>query len=182
MSEDDKPSVTKEFDVNMKIFYDSNHDAALLLAQEFTFDDVHNKDIDLYNNDEIVDSIIETMWNSAIFGDANYKTLSKDVSINFLNGGFTRYDVNVVLELNSDENTPVEDDTNPIENTTNETNNAQNSANSTSNVQNATGNDTKNVTNNTNIKPKDVAKATGIPFAVLIVALLGVGVSIRRRK
>ena len=188
LSVDDKPNVYKEFDVKMTIYYDSNHDAALLLAQEFTFDDVHNKDIDLYNNDEIVNNIIETMWKSSVFGDVNYRVVSKDISINFLNGGFTRYDVNVVLELNSDEDTPVENNTDPVENTTNDTNNTQNATNGTSDVENTTnstsdvGNATVKDTNKNHIKPKDVAKETGIPFAALIVALLSAGILIRRRK
>lgn len=63
---------------------------------------------------------------------------------------------------------------------------ADNTTNTTSNTTSSTDvknvNSSDNVTNNTHIKPKDVAKATGIPFAVLIVALLGIGVSIRRRK
>ena len=59
---------------------------------------------------------------------------------------------------------------------------ADNTTNTTSSTDVKNVNSSDNVTNNTHIKPKDVAKATGIPFAVLIVALLGIGVSIRRRK
>lgn len=66
----------------------------------------------------------------------------------------------------------------------NATDNAQSNAgvNATDNANNAVNASDKNVTNNTNTIPKDVAKATGIPFAVLIVALLSVGVSIIRRR
>lgn len=66
----------------------------------------------------------------------------------------------------------------------NATDNAQNNTgvNATDNANNAVNASDKNVTNNTNTIPKDVAKATGIPFAVLIVALLSVGVSIIRRR
>lgn len=59
---------------------------------------------------------------------------------------------------------------------------ADNTTNTTSSTDVKNVNSSDNVTNNTHIKPKDVAKATGIPFAVLIVALLGIGVSIRGRK
>ena len=66
----------------------------------------------------------------------------------------------------------------------NATDNAQSNAgvNATDNANNSVNANDKNVTNNTNTIPKDVAKATGIPFAVLIVALLSVGVSIIRRR
>ena len=77
------------------------------------------------------------------------------------------------------EDAPVVNDT-TADNTTNTTSNTTSNATSNTNVTNVNSND--NVTNNTHIKPKDVAKATGIPFAVLLVSLLGIGVSIRRRK
>lgn len=98
-------------------------------------------------------------------------------------GRIVNLTLDYILKVTVDE---TEDDpAEPVENNT-AADNATNTTNA--DVKNTTDNPTNtvnsndNVTNNTHIKPKDVAKATGIPFAVLIVALLGVGVSIRRRK
>ena len=86
--------------------------------------------------------------------------------------------VSVLAEatLDETEDAPVE----PAVNNTNDTA-ADNSTNST---QNTTAADTTNNTVNSekNIPKKpNVVERTGIPFAVLIVAILGLGVSLRRR-
>ena len=82
----------------------------------------------------------------------------------------------VIAEANYDQTQ--DDSVEPADNATNNT-----SVNNTANTTNNAVNDSdKNVTNNASIKPKDVAKETGIPFAALIVALLSAGILIRRRR
>ena len=125
----------------------------------------------------------ETQYDNdaALIGDADYLEGAYGISTTVTHlvlGDYARImnlTLKYVAEAVENEDAPVVD--NPtVNNTTNTTSNAT----SNTNVTNVNSND--NVTNNTHIKPKDVAKATGIPFAVLIVSLLGIGVSIRRRK
>ncbi len=182
LSVDDTNSV-KEFDVQMKMIDHLNPNNRGIINDEFTLDDRFSYGVDFNDPNDIVNNyVIKNMLEKYFIlpGMNNFKVISSDFSINFLNGGFTRYDVNLVVEYNVDKETPVENNTNPVKNNTDETNNVQNITNNTLNVQNNTANDY--VTNNTQIQRNDVLKATGIPFALLIVALLGVGVSIRRRK
>ena len=129
----------------------------------------------------------ETQYDNdaALIGDADYLEGAYGISTTVTHlvlGDYARImnlTLKYVAEAVENEDAPVVD--NPtVNNTTNTTNNATSNATSNTNVTNVNSND--NVTNNTHIKPKDVAKATGIPFAVLIVSLLGIGVSIRRRK
>ena len=132
----------------------------------------HRKYETLYDND------------AQLIGDADYLEGAYGISTTVTHlalGDYARImnlTINYVAEADFDETEdaaaePAEtQDNSTVNNTTNTTNNT--------NVKNVNSSD--NVTNNTHIKPKDVAKDTGIPFAVLIVALLGIGVSIRRRK
>ncbi len=84
------------------------------------------------------------------------------------------------------ENPTQEPTENPTQEPTNEpvmqdTTNSQ-VANNMDNTANDASAGEKNITNNAPVKAKEVVEKTGIPFAVLIVALLGIGVSVIRRK
>ena len=124
-----------------------------------------------------------------LIGDADYLNGAYGLSstrTHVASGDYGRI-VNITLDyiLKATVDETGDDPAVPVENNTA----AENATNTTNtDIKNTTDNPTDtvnsndNVTNNTHIKPKDVAKATGIPFAVLIVALLGIGISIRRRK
>ena len=152
------------------------------------------KEVSVVSNDTDDNRTYRTEY---VTSNPNNFALDGDLTVeHIIEGNYTNvvyYAIKFVAEYNLDEDAPVENNTaNDTQNTTNDTNATQNSTSDTNNASNTTNesiainaadNDgDKNITDNTNIDSKDVAKATGIPFAVLVAALLGVGVSIRRRK
>lgn len=126
---------------------------------------------------------------AVIIGDASYYgdlSSDPDTRTHIAQGGYAKIlnvTLNLIYECNYDEteDAPVEP---AADNTTNDTA-ADNATNSTQNS--AAADNAADTTNNTVNSEKNIPKKTnmventGIPFAVLIVAILGLGVSLRRR-